>query len=268
MNCASCHIQEAGFSDPGKALSIGVQGKPGFRNSPALANLAWVPAFMADGGINHIEVMPIAPITDSLEMNISLKETVAKLQASAQYPPQFKRAFGSDSITDQKMLFGLAQFMSTMVSANSKYDEVVNGKAVFTEKEKRGFSLFKQNCSSCHKQPLFTDFSYRSNGLDENSKDPGRGRITQQAEDHGKFKVPSLRNVQLSAPYMHDGRFTNLEEVLNHYSDGIQTNASLDHSLVGGISLSAAEKADIIAFLYTLTDYKFITNNNLSNPTN
>ncbi len=265
ISCGSCHHQEAGFSDPGKAFSEGVNGKLGLRNSPAMANLAWFPSFMADGGINHIEVMPIAPLTDSLEMAESLSSILKKLQGHKTYPQLFEAAFGTDSITDQNLLYALAQFMALMVSANSKYDDLLNGKTTFSLPEERGLTLFREKCASCHQEPLLTDFSFRNNGLDLYSEDPGRARITLQESDRGKFKVPSLRNIAFTAPYMHDGRFNTLSEVLDHYGEGIKSTPNLAPELAA-LTLSETEKQDLLHFLSTLTDYKYITDTNFSNP--
>lgn len=266
ISCGSCHFQDAGFSDPGKAFSLGTQGKEGFRNSPALANMAWMPAFMLDGGINHIEVMPIAPLTDSLEMNETLFHILEKLQNHPEYPGLFDKAFGDDSITDQKLLYALAQFMSVMISADSKYDRVYRGMATFNDSEARGYDLFKANCAGCHKEPLLSDFSYRNNGLDSISADPGRMRISLREEDRGKFKVPGLRNIELSYPYMHDGRFQNLAEVVDHYNEGLASPVNLDPLLATPMDLSIQDKKDLLAFLKTLTDYEYITNTSLSDP--
>lgn len=260
ISCASCHNQSAGFSDPGKAFSTGVNGKSGKRNSPALANLAWYPSFMADGGINHIEVMPIAPITDSLEMNESLANLLEKLNSDENYQKLFNKAFGISEITDQKLLYALAQFMGMMISADSKYDNYLKGETKFTDSELRGYKLFQQNCASCHSGPLLTNFSFKNNGLDLNAEDPGRERVTLNAQDHGKFRVPNLRNVELTYPYMHDGRFATLSEVIDHYTDGIQPTASLADELQTPIVLTKSEKEDLLKFLTTLTDYNYITN--------
>ena len=266
ISCGSCHFQVAGFSDPGMAFSTGTSGKNGLRNSPALANLAWMPNFMADGGINHIEVMPIAPLTDSLEMNESLVHILQKLQNHAEYPRLFDQAFGDDSITDQKLLYALAQFMSAMISADSKYDRVYNGLEQFGEAEARGYKLVKGKCSGCHQEPLLSDFSYRNNGLDSISPDPGRMRISLREEDRGKFKVPGLRNIELSYPYMHDGRFETLEEVVDHYNNGMASPPNLDPALLMPMNFSSQDKQDLLAFLKTLTDYEYITNTKLSDP--
>lgn len=266
ISCGSCHHQEAGFSDPGMAFSLGVDGKKGLRNSTALANLAWMPSFMADGGINHIEVMSIAPLTDSLEMDEDLLNILHKLKDHQQYPQLFKQAFNSDTITDQLMLFALAQFMSTMVSANSKYDRVYLGQEQFSTAESRGYQLFQNNCAGCHREPLLTDFSFRNNGLDSVSADPGRTRITLREEDRGKFKVPGLRNIELTGPYMHDGRFSDLMSVIEHYNQGLANPANLDPELQKPMHLTPQDKNDLAAFLRTLTDYEYITRPSLSDP--
>lgn len=265
ISCGSCHHQAGGFADPGKAMSEGINGFLGNRNSPSLANLAWFPSFMADGGINHIEVMPIAPITDTVEMGNSLSEAVTSLNENATYRKLFKQAFDVDSISDQKLLYALAQFMSMMISAESKFDQQLLGKKVFTKSEERGYNIFKQNCASCHSGALTTNFSFKNNGLDLSSVDLGRARITQKETDRGKFKVPSLRNIELSLPYMHDGRFASLEEVIDHYTDGIQATPNLATELSQPIVLSKYDKQDLIKFLTTLTDYNYITKPSLAN---
>jgi cytochrome c peroxidase len=266
VSCASCHHQESAFSDEGKALSTGINGKEGLRNSPALFNLAWIPAFMADGGINHIEVMPIAPITDSLEMGEDLAAVIEKLQLNPDYAAEFKEAFEQTQITAKQMLVSLAHFMASMVSLNSLYDQVEQDKRVYTPLQKSGAKLFETHCASCHQPPLFTDFSYRNNGLDQRSDDPGRARITNAESDHGRFKVPSLRNISVTSPYMHDGRFNTLKEVLAHYQHGIQTNPNLDESLKQQIHLTAQEQQAMLAFLQTLTDYTYLTDQKYSKP--
>lgn len=266
VSCATCHAQVHGFADHNMKFSEGVNGMLGERNSPALSNLAWHPHFMWDGGINHIEVMSFAPITNPVEMNEDMAHVVQKLAAQTKYTNQFAAAFGSVEITDQKVLKALAQFMAMMVSSNSKYDQVITGKTTFTDREQKGYELFKSNCAHCHKEPLLTDFSFRNNGLDSHYKDAGRFKITQKEEDNGKFKVPSLRNIALTYPYMHDGRFNNLESVLNHYNYGIINSSTLDASLQKGLNLTQEQQADIILFLNTLTDYDYLSNSLLQEP--
>jgi cytochrome c peroxidase len=266
ISCASCHAQTHAFSDHNVAFSAGVNGTLGVRNSPALSNLAWYPTFMWDGGIVNIETFSVGPITNPLEMHESILNVVGKLNANSAYRNKFKLAYDVDSITDQKMLQALAQYMAMLISDDSKYDKFKKGTYTFTADESAGYSLFQAKCATCHTEPLFTDFSYRNNGIDATFTDLGRGMITQNAADNGKFKVPSLRNVQLTYPYMHDGRYFTLAQVLDHYATGIQSSSTLDPSLASGIPLTADEKLKIIAFLKTLTDYTFMANPDLSEP--
>lgn len=265
INCSSCHLQSNAFSDPGASFSIGVDGKIGKRNSPALFNLGWSPTYMWDGGINHLDVMPFAPITDSLEMNLEMAVAVNRIRSNSQYRQAFKSIFGSDTITSQRIFYALSQFMITMVSNRSKYDEFLINPQVYSESEQRGYTLFQTHCSSCHAEPLLTDFSYANNGIDSIYSDLGRGRITLNSDDNGTFKVPSLRNVELTYPYMHDGRFTSLTEVIEHYSSGIKTS-SVDSRLAGPLQLSTNEKEDLLAFLLTLSDYSYIQDSRFAEP--
>jgi cytochrome c peroxidase len=264
ISCGSCHAQTHGFADHNITLSLGVGGALGKRNSPALSNLAWYPNFMWDGGINHIETFSIGPITNSLEMKETIAHVVQKLNQSSYYKTAFKKAYQIDEVTDQAMLRALAQFMAMMVSAESKYDLYYQGKSNFSASEENGYQLFKANCATCHKEPLTTDFSYRNNGLDMVFEDLGRALITLDPNDQGKFKVPSLRNVALTYPYMHDGRFFTLEQVIEHYSTGIVQSPNLDSNLPNGFNFSTQEKQDLLSFLKTLTDYNYIGNLKLS----
>ena len=268
VSCSMCHEQPHGFGSHSTALSAGVNGLMGTRNSPAIFNMAWSPTFMWDGGINHIEVMPIAPITNPVEMNETLANVVMKLQQSDRYRNLFRSAYGSETVTEQKVLKALTQFMMMIISDNSKYDQVRRGEATYTETEQQGYDLFVQKCSQCHTEPLFTDYAYRNNGLDATFSDIGRALITQQAADEGKFKTPTLRNVELTYPYMHDGRFFTLNQVLDHYNAGIEQSATLDPSLSAGIPLTNTEKLRLIAFLKTLTDYKLLNNWSVMEPVN
>jgi cytochrome c peroxidase len=258
ISCASCHAQVHAFADHNVALSAGVDGRLGKRNSPAIVNMAWSPSFMWDGGVNHLEMFSVAPITDTNEMNLSMLEAINRLNADSSYVHQFKRAYQTDVITDNYLLKALTMYMVMIVSDQSKYDKWVRGEVNLSSSEEEGRLLFDQKCASCHSGALQTDFSFRNNGLDSIFSDLGRGRITNLYSDYGKFKVPSLRNVVLTYPYMHDGRFATLEEVLDHYSEGIVSSHSLDPSLSNGIPMTSVEKAKIIAFLETLTDYELL----------
>lgn len=266
ISCATCHEQVHAFGPHNTPLSAGVGGVLGTRNSPAIFNLAWSTAFMWDGGINHIEVMPIGPITNQLEMNETMANVVAKLQNSERYRKLFKAAYGTEDVNDQLLLRAMAQYLVMIVSDNAKYDRVKRGESSFSSTEQAGYNLFVQKCSQCHTEPLFTDYSYRNNGLDETFADEGRAHITQLPEDLGKFKVPSLRNLEFSYPYMHDGRFFTLNQVLDHYSSGIHQSATLDPILTDGIPLTGTEKQQLIAFLKTLTDYELLNNTWLAQP--
>lgn len=268
ISCGSCHAQVHGFADHNVALSKGIDGKEGTRNTPALSNLAWQPAFMHDGGINHLEIMPLAPITNPVEMDEDLAHVVEKLNRNATYRALFRAAFQVDEIKSKHLFFALAQFQSMLVSANSRYDKYVLGTDDFTPEEERGLALFRTHCASCHQEPLTTDYTYVNMGLDMHSADPGRALITLNPADSGKFKVPSLRNVGLTHPYMHDGRFYTLQMVLDHYSEGIKQNGRLDTRLSAPLYLSPQEKEDIIAFLHTLTDYQFMADSRFSEPRN
>lgn len=268
ISCGSCHTQTHGFADHNVALSSGIDGRLGTRNTPGLSNLAWQPAFMHDGGVNHLEIMPLSPITEPAEMDETLANVVAKLNANPAYRIQFNAAFGVDEINSKWMFYAIAQFQSMLISASSKYDKYVLGEETFTVEEERGLQLFRAHCESCHEEPLTTDYSYANMGLDMHSIDPGRARITENPADSGKFKVPSLRNVGLTHPYMHGGRFYTLDMVLDHYSTGIVQNGRLDSRLPGPLQLTEQEKQDIIAFLHTLTDYEFMADSRLSEPRN
>lgn len=266
ISCGSCHQQGVAFAHADHTLSHGIDGLFGTRNAPAMFNIAWIPLFMHDGGVNHLEVQPLAPIVNPVEMDESITNVITKLRRSTFYPALFKAAFGTDTINTQQMTRAMAQFMGTMISASSRYDDYRNGKGSLTTQELSGLALFRTHCESCHKEPLMTDNQFRNNGLDSNFiKDTGREHITLNPADSGKFRVPSLRNIELTKPYMHDGRFQTLNQALNHYTSGIKQSSTLDPILSSGnIPLSAQDKADIIAFLKTLTDYKYITDKRFS----
>jgi|SRR6476661_787147 len=267
ISCASCHRQAAAFSDGGQALSRGVAGQLGTRNSPALQNLRWKPSFMWDGGAVHIENQPLAPFLNPLEMGTTLPDLLAKLNADADYKQQFAAVYGPGPIESYHLLRALAQFTAALSSSDSRYDKYVRQEpgGTLDAAERRGLALVQSRCASCHATDLFTDETFRNNGLDRSfPRDSGRAHISAVQADVGLFKVPSLRNVALTAPYMHDGRFATLEEVLNHYSQGVQPSPTLDPLLQPatgplGIPLTAQEQQDIIAFLRTLTDQRFIS---------
>ncbi len=268
ISCASCHSQYTAFTHVDHALSHGIEDRIGTRNSPALMNLAWQKTFMWDGAINHLDVQALAPISNHLEMDEKIENVVAKLQKSKIYPSLFLNSFGDSVITGEHTLKAISQFMLTLVSKDSKYDSVMRKQTVFTTQESNGYKLFKKNCSNCHKEPLFTNGEFENNGLgvDTLLNDYGRMVVTKNSNDSLKFKVPTLRNIEFSMPYMHDGRFKKLKQVLDHYTDGIQKSKTLSPHLQQGIKLTSNEKVDLIAFMLTLTDKKFLFNTSYSYP--
>lgn len=268
ISCASCHSQYTAFTHADHALSHGIDDRIGTRNAPALMNLAWSNEFMWDGAIHHLDMQALAPINHPDEMGETTKNVVDKLQKSTLYPALFAKAFGDRVITGEYMLKSISQFMLTMVSSDSKYDSVMRKHTEFTTQETRGYILFRQHCSSCHVEPYFTSFQFENNGLpvDSTLNDYGRMRITQNSGDSLKFKVPTLRNIEFSYPYMHDGRFKKLSDVLKHYTSGIHHSKTLSKQLQNPIVLSSDEKVDITAFLLTLTDRSFLFNPKFSYP--
>lgn len=266
--CASCHQQGAAFGTFDHDLSHGFNDQHSLRNAPPLQNLAWQPLFHADGGINHLDVQPLAPITAPNEMAETIDNVLAKLQATKHYPPLFKQVFGSAQITTQNMSKALSQFLLTMVSANSKYDRVMAGKDTFSLPQQLGHQMFMEKCAGCHPPPFFTDFSFRNIGLpvEPTLNDFGRMTITNDPRDSLKFKVPSLRNIAASYPYGHDGRIFDLQSMLDHYRNEVQQSPTTDSLLQKGIPLSNFQKGQIIAFLYTLTDSSFLKNKKLGAP--
>jgi len=271
-SCGSCHQQFVAFAHSGHVKSHGIDNQFTLRNSPVIFNLAWQQDFFFDGGVNHIENISIAPITNPLEMDEKLARVVYKLNRSARYSQKFKDVFHKDSIDSQQLLRAMTQFIGTMVSANSKYDRYFTKTTSLSEEELEGLSLFNQKCATCHSGNLFTDYSYRNNGLSAKfTNDTGREHVTTLASDLGKFKVPTLRNIALSLPYMHDGSIKTLDEVLEHYRTGIVYSVTLDPMFDQGngvysIPMTDTEKQKIIAFLNTLTDHSYVTNPKFSDP--
>jgi len=260
ISCASCHSPYNAFTHVDHQLSHGINDRIGTRNSPAIFNLAWQKDLMWDGAIHHVDAQALAPINHPDEMGSSINEIVQKLNKDVRYKKAFKSIYSDDLITGERVLKLLGQFMISLVSCDSKYDRVMSGKDKFDEQEKRGYELFCKNCSECHKEPLFSDYSFRNNGLepDPQLKDIGRMKITQNIMDSLKFKVPSLRNIEFTFPYMHDGRYKKLTEVIDHYDRKIHFSNTLDPILEKGIHFTTKEKVDLVAFLLTLTDKNFM----------
>jgi cytochrome c peroxidase len=261
VSCASCHQQFAAFSTYDHDLSHGVFNSFSTRNAPSLTNLAWMREWHWDGGINHLDNQPLAPLTAKNEMGESLDTVLMKIKANKEYAGLFLKAFGSTEVTTQRLQRAFTQYVGSLVSSNSKYDKVMRGEDKFILPEQKGYEIFKANCNTCHKEPLFTDNSFRNNGMSLNRfNDIGRQQITLNKKDSLHFKVPTLRNVALSLPYMHDGRFNDLEKVINHYSNLDTAGTNLDPLLQKKIALTGKEKQQLVLFLYTLTDTSFTKN--------
>lgn len=289
MSCGSCHQQNKAFTD-GLAKAVGVDGIANPRGTMSLANVLWSNTLTWDGAFSTLEAQAHKPIENPVEMHQSLATGVAKLQNTSTYPPLFEAAFGTKIITSDLLLKALTQFERTLISGNSRYDRFTKTQQGLSADELAGLKLYSTHitprqvrgaeCFHCHTLPLTSSnfaAQFFNNGLDLTFADPGRGGITQQPFDNGKFVAPTLRNITLTAPYMHDGRFTTLEQVLDHYSDHVQmASPNLDPMLIQGINdpifnpgrmgLTATEKRQVIAFLKTLTDSTFIADKRFSDP--
>lgn len=284
ISCATCHQQKFAFTD-GKKFSARFDGTLQTRNAMALVNLLWVRHFFWDGRANSLEQQAGIPLTDAHEMGQSLEASVQKLRSKKIYASRFRNAFGSDSISGERILKALAQFERTLVSANSRYDQYLSGTYHPTTSELNGIALFYTNpdpswnirgaaCSHCHDGPKTFSDLFHNNGLDSIPKDPGREKITGLSYDRGRLRVATLRNIALTAPYMHDGRFNTLEEVIDHYNEHIIESSTLSPFLQNNsnkpnsrsLDLTLQEKKDLIAFLNMLTDSSFITDKRFSNP--
>ena len=285
QSCAGCHRQEDGFSDTMR-FSLGVEEMEGKRQAMPVFNMAWHSnEFFWDGRATLLRDQSLRPIEDPLEMNETLENVIAKLSNEKMYTDQFIRAFGSDDITEEKMSLAMEQFMLTIVSFDSKYDKFLAGELQLSESEERGRVLFEleynpffpddsgADCAHCHGGANFENDQYMNNGLDTDAmfEDIGREDVTENPGDRAKFKVPSLRNVAITPPYMHDGRFTTLEEVIDHYNEHMQSSSTIDPALIqvvdnGGLKLSDQDKIDLINFLHTLTDETFLNNPEYTDP--
>jgi cytochrome c peroxidase len=267
ISCASCHSPYNAFAHVDHDLSHGINDQIGTRNAPALINLAWQSEFMWDGAINHLDMQALAPISHPKEMDEDIANVVSKLRQIPMYRGLFFDAFADSTITGAQTLKALSQFQLTFISANAKYDSVMRKESVFTEQEANGYHLFKQHCNSCHTEPLFSTYEFTDNGLniDSTLNDLGRVVISHNPLDSFKFKVPTLRNAAYSFPYMHDGRFAKLSQVVTHYTSLTFCNQK-DKRLQQPIILTQNEKVDLVAFLLTLSDKSFVFNPNYSYP--
>ena len=274
ISCADCHAPENAFSDSDR-FSDGVDGIFGNRNSMPLFNLAWNydEKFFWDGNTFSLEHQAFVPVSDPIEMKSSWVNVQQKLQQDSEYPNLFEQAFGTSKIDSSLVTKAIAQFERTLISSNSKFDKFLLGETSLTPQELNGFNVFmdeaKGDCFHCHgsdKNPLWTDNIFHNNGLDDSFTDLGLGAVTGDPADNGKFKSPSLRNLAFTAPYMHDGRFATLEDVINHYSVGLKNSSTIDPLMKkvsqGGVNLNEDDKRDLKAFLLSLSDYEFINDSN------
>jgi cytochrome c peroxidase len=272
QSCSTCHQQQFANAEQ-RRTSRGAEGEFGPRNAMPLFNLAWKKSFFWDGRAASLREQSLQPIQNPVEMHETLTNVVSKLTVAEDYAVDFKAAFGTADITAEKISLALEQFVITQVSCDSHFDKVMQGAEKFSAEEQHGFELFSTeydprrgqfgaDCFHCHGGMLFQSQSFANNGLDETFTDSGRGKITGKNTDTGKFAVPSLRNVALTAPYMHDGRFNTLEEVVEHYSTGVRRSGTLDPNIAkhpdGGLHFSKEDKQALVAFLKTLTDPKFL----------
>ena len=272
QSCASCHNPKKAFTDQ-QQFSTGIQGESGERNAMPLFNLAWNfdERFAWDGKEFGLEEQALEPVSNPIEMHANWKKVTERIRQHPTYPNLFLQAFGTSKIDSIMITKAIAQFERTLISGNSKFDQFLRKETTLTPEEQNGFDVFmdeaKGDCFHCHgsnNNPLWTDNKFHNNGLDATFKDLGFGNVTGDPNDNGKFKSPSIRNLAFTAPYMHDGRFSTLEEVINHYSEGLKKSATIDPLMKnidkGGVQLSTQDKADLKAFLLTLSDNDFIEN--------
>jgi cytochrome c peroxidase len=270
QSCASCHNPKKAFTDQ-QQFSTGVQGEFGKRNAMPLFNLAWNfdERFAWDGKEFGLEEQALEPVSNPIEMHANWKKVTERIRQHPTYPNLFLQAFGTSKIDSIMITKAIAQFERTLISGNSKFDQFLRKETTLTPEEQNGFDVFmdeaKGDCFHCHgsnNNPLWTDNKFHNNGLDATFKDLGFGNVTGDPNDNGKFKSPSIRNLAFTAPYMHDGRFSTLEEVINHYSEGLKKSATIDPLMKnidkGGVQLSTQDKADLKAFLLTLSDTDFV----------
>lgn len=274
MSCATCHRQEHAFTDP-RTFSIGTNGAVGRRNAMPVMNLAADHFFFWDARALSLELQAFKPVTDMNEMRNTWPQVVERLSNDPQYPPLFEKAFGSPVIDSLHVVYAIAQFERTLLSFNSRFDDYqYRGQTnALTEQEQRGLALFtgEAHCNDCHMMPLMQDHSMRNNGLGMDVNDLGMFEVSGVESHRWRFKTPSLRNVEVTAPYMHNGRFATLEEVVDFYAENVHTEMpTLDEHMLpwvwGQIDLTADERSDLVAFLKSLTDEQFLTDPAFSDP--
>ena len=265
ISCSSCHSQYNAFAHSDHALSHGINDRIGTRNASSLINLAWSKSFMWDGANFSLEAQVLTPLTSHHEMDNTIEEILRRLNDNKEYTLLFARAFGTTNIATTHLVQAMAAFESILISKNSRYDSMKMQLTQFTEQESKGYEVFKHHCNSCHTEPLFTNGTFADNGLsiDTTLNDLGRYRITLDSADLRHFKIPTLRNVQYSFPFMHDGRFKRLREVIHHYSSSIDMNDK-HRDIPEPLHLSDNQITELLAFLYTLTDRTFLFNPSFS----
>ncbi|WP_179351968.1 cytochrome-c peroxidase [Winogradskyella vidalii] len=262
ISCATCHIQINAFADS-NAQAIGIDGRIGLRNTPPIQNLAFMNFYNWDGSKLQLENQPLVPIITHEEMDSSILEVISKIEIDPEYQALFEKAFGDDNMIPERIYKSIAQYEYTLISANSKYDRVKQNEATYTISEAEGALTFEQKCSSCHSTELFTDQSFRSIGfpINPNTDEAGRARVTGNLDDYMSFRVPSLRNIEHTAPYGSFGQFTTLRDVLDYFDNGVLDVDNLDPILKDNnnrIPLSEEEKTNLIAFMKTLSDEEFL----------
>lgn len=263
ISCASCHIQAHAFSD-NNIQGVGLQGRIGLRNVPPIQNMAFMKFYNWDGSKLRLEDQPLVPIITHEEMDSSILEVIGKINGDAIYKDLFLKAFGDAAITSERIYKSIAQYEYTLISANSKYDKVKRNEGEsFTESEARGYEIFQQKCASCHSGEMFTDQTFRNIGFPVNtdSNEAGRARVTGLSSDYMSFRVPSLRNVEYTAPYGSFGQFATLDAVLDYFDIGVIAADNLDPIFKNGgnkLALTIQEKANLIAFMKTLSDNNFV----------
>ncbi len=272
MSCSSCHLQKYAFGE-NKRFSTGIDMVKGDRNSMPLINSAWTIKFFWDGRAKSLEDQALGPLNNPIEMHLPWNKAEHRIRSTKRYPPLFKNAFGTSKVDSKRIAKALAQFERTLISDQSKYDRVLRGEDTLTASELHGLNMFfseKADCFHCHGNILFTDALFHNTGLEMNYMDKGKELVSHRKRDEGKFKTPTLRNLAFTAPYMHDGRFKTLEEVIDFYSERVQNSPNIDPLMKnahrGGVHLTPSEKNDLIAFLLTLTDSSFIHKSDYSNP--
>lgn len=281
--CATCHAPSTSFVDTMR-FSVGIDGLKGNRNAMPIFNLGWGKSFFWDGRSPTLEAQALDPVTNPIEMHHTWPGAVVALQATNKYPLLFKAAFGTDIIDSILVAKAIAQFERTLISGNSPFDKYLRGEPTgYSEVDKikmvQGYGLFvsedKGDCFHCHGDEfntLFTDNIFHNNGLDAMPQDPGLASVTGDPNDHGLFKTPSIRNLLFTAPYMHDGRFKTIGQVVNHYSIGLESSPTIDPLMKnvgnGGVNLNPTERGQLIFFLESLSDSSFITNPDFQKPSN